>query len=195
MTHEDWPVLADRWRQGEADATPPARQSLEARDAAARRRTGWIRLGGLLLSALILISGARILSHHPDLLGFTLVLPAWLLVAVMWRLAFAGSPRVDPRGETAADFIAIAGQQARSRLRALGTLVILIAVQAVVLLLWAAARFAERGRAPLPPDTPAWLGLGLVAVLALAWALRSRARLRAELEVIDRLREEVNSPT
>lgn len=190
---EDWTILADDWRQGEAGAQAPALHTLRARDRAARRLTTWVRAGGLLFSAVIVIGGARILRWHPNVLGFVLVIPAWLLVAVMWRLVILGSFGMDPRGEAATDFIDAAARQVRLRLNTMRTLVILIAVQAVVLLLWAAARFIERGGTPAPPDAPAWLSLGIVAGLALGWALRYRRRLQAELDEIDSLRREVGS--
>ena len=184
---EDWSTLADDWRQGEAGAQAPALPALQARDRAARRQTTWVRAGGLLFSAVIVIGGARILRWHPNVLGVLLVLPAWLLVGVLWRLVILGSAGMEPRGEAATDFIDAAARQVRRRLGTIRTLVILIAVQALVLLLWALARFIERAGRPVPPDAPAWLWLALVAGVAIWWALRYRRRLQAQLNEIDHL--------
>ena len=190
---EDWSTLVDDWRQGEAGAQAPTLNALRARDRAARRQVTWVRAGGLLFSAVIVIGGARILRWHPNVVGLLLVLPAWLLVGVLWRLVILGSAGMEPRGEAATDFIDAAARQVRLRLGTMRTLLILIAVQAVVLLLWAAARFIERAGAPVPPDAPGWLSLAMVAGVAIWWAVRYRRTLQAQLDEIDNLRREVGS--
>jgi hypothetical protein len=188
---EDWSVLAQEWRRGEAGAEAPTVEHLRTRERSARRQSILVWAGGHLLSAVIVAGSTRILYWHRDLFGMVLVFPAWLLVAVVGRLLVQGRAGSEPRGEPATDFIAAAANRLRVRLKAIGTVVILVAAQAAMLIIWASARVLESRGAPLPPDAVAWITLGAGAALVLGWSLWYRRRVHDQLEEVERLRAEV----
>jgi hypothetical protein len=188
---EDWSALAQEWRRGEAGAEAPTVEHLRTRERSARRQSTLVWAGGLLLSAVIVAGSTRVLYWHRDVFGMVLVLPAWLLVAAVGRPLVLGRAGTEPRGEPATDFIAAAANQLRGRLKAIGTVVILVAAQAAVLLIWASARVLESRGAPLPPDAIAWIALGIGAALVLGWSLWYRRRVHDQLAEVEHLRAEV----
>jgi len=190
---DEWGPLTRDWRAGGADATIPPLEELRRRERGLRSRFAGLVVGGALLTAGTLLAGAQILRWHPTLPGVLLVLPAVLVVIVLWGLLLFSRADAASAGESSTEFIGAAVADIRRRTATLGILAGLIGVQAFTFLVWAVTRFLERAGSVRPGDGPRWAVSGFAAGLVLAWSLLHRRRLRRELQELEGIHRELSS--